>query len=330
MRRREFIALLGTASASWPLAARAQQSDQVRRIGILMPYAEGDPEVLLRDAALSKELLKLGWTEGRNIRFEHRRSGPDPEAISKLAKESVDSRPDVILTDSTPVTAAVLRETRTIPVVFVQVSDPVGSGFVASFPHPGGNATGFNIYPPTMTSKWLELLMEIVPRTARVLYLFDPPTSPYAQRFLEPLKGAASSIGVEIVASPVHETAEIETAIAGFAREPDSGLIVLPSAFMLAHRDLIIALAERYRLPAIYPFRHYAEAGGLVSYGSVPPDAYRQAAGYIDQILRGAKPADLPVQMSVKFELAVNLKAAKAIGLKIPESFLVRADKVIE
>jgi putative ABC transport system substrate-binding protein len=212
----------------------------------------------------------------------------------------------------------------------VQVGDPVGSGFVASFQHPGGNATGFNNFPPTLTSKWLELLMEIVPRTTRVMYLFNPPTAPFAQRFLEPLKGAASSIGVQVVASPVHDAAEIETVIAGFAREPDGGLIVLPSAFTFVHRDLIIAPAERYRLPAIYAFRHFAERGGLISYGNFPPDAYRQAASYIDQILRGAKPTDLPVQMSVRFELVVNLKTAKAIGLKIPESFLVRADEVIE
>jgi len=236
----------------------------------------------------------------------------------------------VILTDSTPMTAAVLHETRTIPVVFVQVADPVGSGFVASFPHPGGNATGINNFPLTLTSKWLELLMEIVPRTARVMYLFNPPTAPYAQRFFEPLKGAASSIGVEAIASPVHEQAEIETVIAKFAHEPNSGLIVLPSTFMLVHRDLIIGPAERYRLPAIYAFRYFAENGGLISYGNVPADGYRQAATYIDQILRGAKPADLPVQLSVKYELVVNLKTAKAMGLKIPESFLVRADKVIE
>jgi len=254
-----------------------------------MAFAEDDPEASLRFTTLREELLKLGWTEGRNIRFEQHRSGTDPEAISKVAREIVDTRPDVILTDSTPPTAAVLRETHTIPVVFVQVGDPVGSGFVASFPHPGGNATGFTNFPLTMTSKWLELLMEIVPRTTRVLYLFDPPTAPYAQRFLEPLKGAASSIGVEVVASPVHEPAEIETAIAGFAREPDGGLIVLPSAFMLAHRDSIIASAERYRLPAIYPFRYFAEDGGLISYGNVPPDSYRQAATYIDQILSRSK-----------------------------------------
>ena len=312
------------------MAARAQQSDQIRRIGVMMAFTEDDPEASLRVTTLRGELMKLGWTEGRNVRFEQRRSGSDAGAISKFAREVVDLRPDVILTDTTPMTAAVLHETRTIPIVFVQVGDPVGSGFVASFQHPGGNATGFNNFPPTLTSKWLELLMEIVPRTARVMYLFNPPTAPFAQRFLEPLKGAASSIGVQVVASPVHEPAEIETVIAGFAREPDGGLIVLPSAFTFVHRDLIIAPAERYRLPAIYAFRYFAESGGLISYGNIPADGYRQAATYIDEILRGAKPADLPVQMSVKFELVVNLKTAKAIGLKIPESFLVRADKVIE
>ena len=330
MKRREFITLVGATAATWPLAARAQQSNEIKRIGVLLPYAQDDPEASLRVTTLRGELMKLGWTEGRNVRFEQRRSGSDAGAISKFAREVVDLRPDVILTDTTPMTAAVLHETRTIPIVFVQVGDPVGSGFVASFQHPGGNATGFNNFPPTLTSKWLELLMEIVPRTARVMYLFNPPTAPFAQRFLEPLKGAASSIGVQVVASPIHDAAEIETVIAGFAREPDGGLIVLPSAFTFVHRDLIIAPAERYRLPAIYAFRHFVERGGLISYGNVPPDAYRQAASYIDQILRGAKPTDLPVQMSVKFELVVNLKTAKAIGLKIPESFLVRADEVIE
>jgi putative ABC transport system substrate-binding protein len=330
MRRRDFIKVTVGLAAAWPLTARAQQSNQMRRVGVMMAFAEDDPEALLRVTTLREELLKLGWTEGRNIRFEQLRSGTDPEAISRVAREIVDTRPDMILADSTPPTAAVLRETHTIPVVFVQVGDPIGSGFVASFPHPGGNATGFNNFPPTMTSKWLDLLMEIAPRTVRVMYLFNPPTAPFAQRFLEPLKGAASSIGVEVVASPVHDPTEIETVIAGFAREPNSGLLVLPSTFMLVHRDLIIGPAERYRLPAIYPFRYFAESGGLISYGNVPADGYRQAATYIDQILRGAKPADLPVQMSVKFELVVNLKTAKAMSLKIPESFLVRADKVIE
>ena len=220
MRRREFVTFLTGAAAIWPLTARAQQSDQMRRIGVMMAFAEDDPEALLRVTTLREELLKLGWTEGRNIRFEQHRSGTDPEAISRVAREIVDTRPDVILADSTPPTAAVLRATHTIPVVFVQVGDPIGSGFVASFQHPDGNATGFNNFPPTLTSKWLELLMEIVPHTARVMYLFNPPTSPYAQRFLEPLKSAASSIGVEVVALPVHDPAEVETVIAGFAQSP--------------------------------------------------------------------------------------------------------------
>jgi putative tryptophan/tyrosine transport system substrate-binding protein len=331
MRRREFIRLFGSTAIGWPLTVRAQQqSDQMRRIGVLMPYAEDDPETSTRVPVLREALLKLGWKEGRNIRFEHRWFASNAEAIPNLAREIVDSRPDVILTDTTPVTEAVLHETHTIPVVFVQVSDPVGSGFVASFPHPGGNATGFNNFPPVLASKWLELLMQIVPRTSRVMYLFNPPTAPYAERFFEPIKAAASSIGVEVVESPIYDPAGIETVISGFAGEPDGDAIVLPSAFVNPYRKKIIALAERYRLPAIYGYRYFAQDGGLLSYGTVPADAYRQAATYIDQILRGAKPADLPVQMSVKFELVVNLKTAKAIGLNIPESFLVHADEVIE
>ena len=216
MRRRDFITLVGGAAVAWPLSAGAQQSDLIRRVGVLTPYSEDNPDAALRVTALRQGLLKLGWEQGRNVQFEHRWGASDAEAIYKFARELVDLRPDVILTDTTPVTAGVLHETRTIPVVFVQVGDPVGSGFVASFPHPGGNATGFNVFPPTMTSKWLELLMEIVPRTARVMYLFNPATAPYAQRFFEPVKAAASSIGVEAVASPVHDPTEIETIIARF------------------------------------------------------------------------------------------------------------------
>jgi putative tryptophan/tyrosine transport system substrate-binding protein len=330
MRRRDFLRAAGGAATAWPLAARAQQPERIRRVGVLGPLAKDDPETALRFTALREGLLKLGWTEGRNIQFDDRWSASNAEATRNLARDIVDSRPDVILTDTTPPTAAVLHETRSIPIVFVGVGDPVGSGFVASFPHPGGNASGFNNFPPTLTSKQLELLMEIAPHTARVMYLFDPPTAPYAQRFFDPLKVAASSIGVEAIESPVHDPAEIETVIAGCVREPDGGLIVLPSGFMNTHRDLVIAAAERHRLPAIYAARYYAQSGGLLSYGNVAADAYRQAATYIDQILRGTKPADLPVQMSVKFELVVNLKTAKAMGLKIPESFLVRADEVIE
>jgi ABC-type uncharacterized transport system substrate-binding protein len=330
IERRKFLATLGGAAAAWPLAARTQQPERMRRIGVLIPYAENDPETSRRVGALREGLLQLGWTEGRNVRLEHRWPTSDGDSMYRLARELVDLRPDVILTETTPVTAAVLRETRTIPVVFVQVGDPIGSGFVASFPRPGGNATGFNNIPLTIASKWLELLMEVVPRTVRVMFLFDPPTAPYAQRFFEPVRVAASSLGVEAVASPVHDPAEIEAVIAAFAREPDSGLIVLPSAFITAHRETVIAVAVRYRLPAVYAFRHYAQSGGLISYGNIPADGYWQAAIYIDRILRGTKPADLPVQAAVKFELLVNLKTAKAMGLTIPESFLVRADEVIE
>jgi ABC-type uncharacterized transport system substrate-binding protein len=328
MRRREFIAVIGGGLAGWPLAARAQQAERMRRVAVLMPYAENDSETSPRVTALRQGLLELGWTEGRDVRLEHRWSASDADSMRKLARELVDF--DVILTDTTPVTAAALRETRTIPVVFVQVGDPVGSGFVVSFPRPGGNATGFNNVPVTMASKWLELLMEIMPRTVRVMFLFNPPTAPYAQSFFEPFKAAASSIGVEAVASPVHDPAEIESVIAAFAREPRSGLVVLPSTFMLAKRDLIIALAARYRFPAVYPFRYFAESGGLMSYGNVAADAYRQAAAYVDRILRGTKPADLPVQAPIKFELVINLKTAKALGIDVPPTLLGRADEVIE
>lgn len=330
MKRREFIKLLGGTVIAWPPMARAQQSKRVPGVGVLMPYAENDPETSPRVSALHQGLQQLGWMEGRDVRLEHRWFASDADSRRKLASELVDLRPDVILTETTPVTAAVLLETHTIPVVFMQVADPVGSGFVASFPRPGGNATGFNAYPLTIASKWLDLLMEMVPRTVRVMFLFNPPTAPYAQRMLEPLEAAASAIGVEIIASPVHDPAELEPVIAAFAREPDGGLIVLPSAFMITHRDLVATLAAQHYLPAVYSFRHYAEAGGLISYGNIPADEYRQAATYIDRILRGAKPADLPVQTSVKFELIVNLKTAKAMGLTIPESILWRADEVIE
>jgi putative tryptophan/tyrosine transport system substrate-binding protein len=329
--RRKVLATLGGAAAAWPLAARAQQPERMRRVGVLMPFAEGDRETQLRVTALRQGLARLGWAEGRSLRIEHRWATiPDADSMRRFAKELVDLQPDLILTDNTNLTAAVLQQTQTIPIVFVQVGDPVGSGFVTSFPRPGGNATGFTNIPLTMTSKWLELLMEIAPRTVRVMFLFNPPTAPYAQRFFEPFNAAASSNGVEAVASPVHDPAEIETVIAAFAREPSGGLIVLPSAFMLAHRDLIIALAARHRLPAVYAFRFFAQNGGLISYGNVAADAFRQAATYIDRILRGAKPADLPVQAPVKFELAINLKTAKALGIDVPPTLLARADEVIE
>jgi putative tryptophan/tyrosine transport system substrate-binding protein len=259
--RRKFLVALGGTAFAWPLAARAQQPERMRLIGVLMPYAESDPQRATNLSALRQGLQQLGWMEGRNIRFEHRWRAPNADSIGKLAKELVDLRSDVILTDTTPVTAAALHETRTVPIIFVQVGDPVGSGFVTSIPRPGGNATGFNNLPLTITSKWLELLKEIAPRTTRVMFLFNPPTAPYVQRFFDPFKTAASSVGVEAIVSPVHDTTEIEAVIAAFAHEPDGGLIVLPSTFMLTHRDSVIALAARYRLPAVYAFRHWAESG---------------------------------------------------------------------
>jgi putative tryptophan/tyrosine transport system substrate-binding protein len=330
MQRREFITLIDGTAATWPLAARAQHPERIRLIGVLMPYAQSDPQRVLSLTALRQGLQQLGWTEDRNIRLELRSPSPDAGSTGKLATELVDLRPDVILTDTTPLTAAALRETNIIPIIFVQVGDPVGSGFVSSYPRPGGNATGFNNLPLTITSKWLELLKEIAPRTTRVMFLFNPPTAPYAQRFFDPFKAAASSIGVEAVVSPVRDTAEVEAVIAAFAHGLNGGFIVLPSAFMLMNRDLVIELAAQHHLPAVYAYRHYAESGGLISYGNIATDAYRQAATYVDRILRGAKPADLPVQAPTKYELVINLKTAKALNLTIPQSLLATADEVIE
>ena len=250
--------------------------------------------------------------------------------MQRFAKELVALQPDVILSHITPTTAALLQQTRTIPIVFATVSDPVGSGFVASFPQPGGNVTGFTSIEPTMPSKWLQLLQEIAPSVSRVAFLFNPATAPYAEFFLNPLKAAAKSLGVEAVAAPVHDTSELEFVIAAQGREPNSGLIVAPDSFMDVHRAEIASLAGRYRVLAVYPFHQFAQVGGLLSYGNDQLDNYRRAAAYVDRILRGAKPSELPVQAPVKFELVINLKTAKALGLTVPQSILQRADEVIE
>ena len=328
--RRELLVALGGAAVAWPLAAGAQQPEGTRRIGVLGSFPETDAEGQARIAALRKRLQDLGWTEGRNIRLDLRWSSSDADLVRKFAKELVDLQPNLIVTESTPLTAAVLHETRTIPIVFVQVGDPVGSGIVTSMPHPGGNATGVTNFPVTITSKWLELLKEIAPRIVRVAFLFHPATAPYAQRYLDPFQAAASSIGVQAVVSPVQSPTEIETVIAGLTREATGGLVVLPSAFMATHRDSIVALAARYRIPAVYPYRFYAASGGLVSYGNNAVDAYRQSADYVDRILRGAKPTELPVQLPVKYELVVNLTTAKALGLDVPLHIQQLADEVIE
>jgi putative tryptophan/tyrosine transport system substrate-binding protein len=331
MRRREFIRLFGGAAAVWPFAGRAQQADRMRRIGVLMPLAADDPVGQARIAALREGLAKLGWAEGRNIRIDTRwTTTGDVESMQRFAKELVALQPDLILTQSTPITAMMLQETRTIPIVFALVADPIGSGFVASFPQPGGNVTGFVTMEPTMAGKWLELLKEIAPRVARVAMLFNPATATYAEYWLNPFKAAAASFVVEAIAAPVRERSELDSVIAAQAGEPNSGLIVMPDTFTDAHRVEITSLAARYRLLAVYPYRQFTAVGGLLSYGDDLTDNFRRAPTYVDRILKGAKPNELPVQAPVKFELVINLKTAKAIGLDIPATILGHADEVIE
>ncbi|HET8544788.1 MAG TPA: ABC transporter substrate-binding protein [Pseudolabrys sp.] len=330
MRRREFITLLGGVTAAWPLAARAQQPERMRRIGILMSLAETDAEGQARVAAFRKELHALGWAEGRNVRIDVRWAASNAALMEEFAKELVALQPDLILSHNTPTTASLVKRTPTIPIVFVVVSDPVGSGFVASFARPGGNVTGFTNIEPTMAGKWLELLKEIAPSVARVALLFNPATAPYAEYYLIPFKAAAASLALEMIAAPVRDPLELESTIAAQARAPNGGLVVLTDSFLVAHEVEITSLAARYRLPAVYPFRFFAEHGGLMSYGNDLFDNFRRAATYADRILKGATPKELPVQAPVKFELVINLKTAKALGLKVPVGLQQRADAVIE
>jgi putative tryptophan/tyrosine transport system substrate-binding protein len=325
------MAALGGAAAAWPLAALAQLPDRPRRIGVLMAHAASDPEFEAYLRAFREGLLKLGWTEGGNIRIDTRWGAlDDAEARQLLAKEIVALEPDVILTQNTPPTASMLQQTRTIPVIFVIVADPVGSGFVESLPRPGGNATGFTVMEPTMSGKWLELLKEIAPSVNRAAFLFNPATAPYVDYYLNPFKAAAASLGVEAILAPVHDRAELDTVIAAQAREPNSGLILIPDGFLNVYRDEIISLTARYRLPAVYPWRFFADRGGLLSYGSEQGDEFRLAATYVNRILKGEKPSELPVQAPVKFELVINRKTAKALGLSVPQTLLASADEVIE
>ncbi len=330
MRRREFITLVGSAAATWPLAARAQQSDRMRLIGVLMGLAESDREAQSWVAAFREELQKLGWTEGRNIEINTRWATADVESMKRLAKELAALQPDFILTSTTPATAAMLQYTRTIPIIFVLVGDPVGSGFVASMARPGGNATGFTPIEGSLGGKWVEVLKEIAPRVARVTLMFNPPTATFVEGYLNAFKAAAASLGVEAIISPVHDMSELESVIAAQAREPNSGLVVIPDAFTIGHRAEITLLADHYRVPAVYWSRSFAELGGLISYGPVLVDEYRRAASYADRILKGAKPSELPVQAPVKFELVINLKTAKALGLDVPVQLRQLADEVIE
>jgi putative ABC transport system substrate-binding protein len=332
--RREFITLLGGAAAAssllWPLAAGAQQDGRMRRIGVLMAFAESDREGQAWVAAFREGLQKLGWTEGRNYRIDTRWEALDAESRQRFAKELIALQPDLILSQVTATTLVLLQQTRTIPIVFATVADPVGSGLVASIPRPGGNVTGFINLDGSMAGKWLELLKEIAPRVNRVAFLFNPETAPYAEYFMNPFKAAAASFGVGAIVAPVRDKSELEPVVAAQAREPNGGLMVLPEPFIVSHRAEVISLAARYRLPAVYPFRFFTEHGGLLSYGNDQADNWRRAATYADKILKGTKPSELPVQAPVKFELTINLKTAKALGLDVPLFLQQRADEVIE
>jgi putative ABC transport system substrate-binding protein len=330
MRRREFIRLIGGAAAAWPLTAWAQQTDRVRRIGVLMGSPESDPEPRGRLAAFREELQNLGWTEGRNVRIDTRWGALDLKLMQQFAKELVALQPDLILSHNSLTTASMLEQTRTIPIIFFQVTDPVSSGFVASFPRPGSNITGFTFLEGSMAGKWIELLKEIAPRVSRVALLFNPATASFAEYYLNPFKAAAGSLGVQAVAAPVRDRADLEPVLAKQAQDPNSGLIGMPHPFLTNYRAEVISLAGRFRLPAVYPYRFFTELGGLLSYGNDLTDNFRRAAHYTDRILNGAKPSELPVQAPVKFELVINLKTAKALGLEVPPMLLARADEVIE
>jgi putative ABC transport system substrate-binding protein len=330
--RREFITLLGGAAAMWPLVAHSQQRDQMRKIGVLYGGSTADPQGQSQLAAFAKGMRQLDWTPERNIAIEYRWAAGDVDRMRMLAKELVGLKPDLIIGHTTQVVASLQKETNTIPIVFVVVSDPVGSGFVASLPHPGGNITGFINVEGSLGGKWIELLKETIPGVARASVIFNPDTAPYWEYYYRQVETAARSVAIEPAAIQVGAPADIERAIASIAQVPHSGLLLIPDIFTSIKRnlDLIISLAARHRLATIYPYRYMTAAGGLMSYGIDNDDLWRRAATYVDRILNGAKPAQLPVQLPTKFELAINLKAAKALGLTMPPSLLARADEVIE
>ena len=329
MRRRQFITLLGGAAVAWPVAARAQQLERMRRIGVLMSLAEDDPEDRPRRAAFQQALRELGWSEGGNLRIDYRWFGGDPVRARAMAKELVDLQPDLIVATATSGLAALALQMRAIPIVFVAVSDPVGQGFVASLARPGGNATGLTFFEFSVAGKMLETLKQIAPAVSRVALAFNPDNLSNPP-FLRAIEAAAHALAVELTRAPMRDGGEIEAAIAAAARHGGSGLLFLPDPFTNAHRDLIVGLVARHRLPAMYFLRSFVAAGGLISYGVDVIDLFRRAAPYVERILRGAKPADLPVQQPTKFELAINLKSAKALGLEVPPMLLARADEVIE
>jgi putative ABC transport system substrate-binding protein len=329
VKRRDVIALFG-AAAAWPLAALAQRSGGTPHIGVLSSLAETDAEAQAWDAAFRKRLVELGWIDGRNIRIDYRWGAGSVERLRLFAGELVQLNPDALVTISTPATAALQAETRTIPIVFAWVSDPVGSGFVSSLAHPGGNITGFLNIEASVVGKWLTLMREIAPRVSRIGFLFNPQTAPYALYYLDVFRSAASALEIEPVAAPVHSADEIEAVMAKLGSKAGAGLFVMSDTSMVVYRKTIYALAERYRLPTIYPYRVFAAEGGLISYGVDVADLLWGAASYIDRILRGEKPNELAVQQPTRFELVVNAKTAKALGLTVPTSMLVAAHDVIE
>jgi putative ABC transport system substrate-binding protein len=329
VRRREFIKVIAGSAAAWPLAARAQQDDRIRRIGLLLPASADDPEFQARSAAFLQRLALSGWTIGRNVQLEYRWAGTNPDDIRRQATELAALSPDVILAAGSAPVGALQQATRTVPIVFATAADPVGAGFVESLSRPGGNITGFAIFEYAIGGKWLELLKEISPRTTRVAVVRDLAIAAGPGQFAA-IQTVAPSLGVEVIPVNVRDTSEIERAVVAFARSPNGGLIVTATPLAQLHHELIVTLAARYKLPAIYFERFFVAHGGLISYGADFLDQFRRAAGYVDRILRGEKPADLPVQAPTKYELAINLKTAKALGLEIPPTLLARADKVID
>ncbi len=329
MRRREFVTLLGGAAVTWPLAVRAQQREKMRRIGALMPYAANDPQVQIRNAAFLQGLQQLGWTVGQNIQIDYRWSRGNMDDTRKYAAELVALAPDVIFAPGSATVGPLRQATRSVPIVFVLVVDPVGSGFINSLARPGGNATGFTSYDYGIGAKWLEVLKEIAPSVTRAAVIRDPAIATGLGMWAA-IQSVSPSAAIEV--SPVNMTdaGEIERAVAAFARSPNGGLIVTGGALTILHRDLIVALAARHKLPAVYYERYYVAAGGLISYGVDTVDQFRRAPTYVDRILKGEKPTDLPVQQATKYSLVINLKTAKALGLDVPPTLLARADEVIE
>jgi ABC-type uncharacterized transport system substrate-binding protein len=330
LNRRRVIGLLGIATA-WPLEARTQQQGEMRRLGVLSNIGESDPEAQSMAAALHRGLRELGWVNGRNLQVDHRWGAGNPERIGAFAKELVALKPDVIVAHTTPSVVALRKETNTIQLVFVQISDPIGTGFITNLAHPGGNITGFTNFESSMVGKWVEMLKEVAPGISRVAFLFNQQTAPYVTRYYQgPLEASARSLGIEPSAISVSSAAEIETGISKFAHEGGGGLIMMPDSFNIVHRERTIALVARYRLPTISPYRFAVQEGGLMSYGVEQVGLFRLAASYVDRLFKGAKAADLPVQAPTKFELVINTTTAKALGIEVPLTLLARADEVIE